>query len=94
MYDNSKDKLGSIVKENTNELMTRLSEVSREDRNKVSYATDEMKVCGVVDGKLITLEITNNTVTDKKLFFGTPLGVSAEAPAIKTIWDAIPSAGS
>ena len=54
MYDNSKDKLGSIVKENTNELMTRLSEVSREDRNKVSYATDEMKVCGVVDGKPIS----------------------------------------
>ena len=92
MYDNSKDKLGSIVKENTNDLMNRLQEVSKEDRNKVSYATDEMKVCGVVDGKLITLEITNGTLDDKKFFFGTPLGISAEAPSIKVIWDAIPAA--
>jgi len=85
------DTLGQVVKENTNDLMARLNEVSREDRNKISYATDELKVCGVMDGKLITLELTNGTLNEKKFFFGTPLGISSEAPSIKTIWDAIPA---
>jgi len=74
---NNADKIVSALKKNTANTGMNV------------YAANECELIGSPEGDMINLTLENGTASDKIFFFGTPLGISAEAPTVKKIWDAV-----